>query len=154
MHDRSSPERTPVYDWTRFGRHRLRAPVGVLIDSPLGFESPGWLGTLWPAAAEPGGWARMLWTVDNTRGGWLVAERLAGGDVLEFGADHDDKLVRWYGIVDSYDAVEWLTVQGPYSEPASAYEHAQHLLARIRFEPPRRAQGRSAACTRRGARHL
>jgi hypothetical protein len=152
MHDRSSTARTPLYDWTRFGRHRLRAPAGVLIDSPLGFEPNGWLGTLWPAAAEPGGWARMLWSADNTHGGWLVPQRLAGGDVLEFGADHDHKLARWYGIVDSYDAVEWLTVQGPYPHPAAAHEHAGQLLALIRFEAPHRAQRHVATCSRQGGR--
>lgn len=113
MHDRPSSARTSVYDWTRFGRHRLRAPAGVLVDSPLRVGPHLWLGTLWPSDDEPCGWARMLWHPDHDHGGWTIPARLAGGDVLEFGADHDGHPVRWYGIVDSYDAVEWLTIQGP-----------------------------------------
>ena len=139
------------YDWSRFGRHRLRAPGGVLIDSPLGFQPHGWLGTLWRAQAEPVGWARMLWQFDAEHGGWMVPNRLAGGDVFEFGADQAGQLVRWYGIVDCYDAVEWLTVQGPYPDPAAAFQHAEVLLAQLRYSPPVPRRSQNLHCTRRRA---
>lgn len=139
---------TTSYDWTRFGRHRLRTPSGVLIDTPLGHAGTGWLGTLWPTDAQSG-WTRMLWTPNPNLGGWTIPNRIAGGDVIEFGADHAGHIVRWYGILDSYDAIEWLTLQGPYPEPASAYQHAQQLVDQLRYAPllcPRRTR---RGCTRR-----
>jgi len=136
-----------AYDWTRFGRHRLRAPGGVVIDSPVGAAGTGWLGTLWPSG-DDGGWSRMLWAAEDAVGGWLVPTRLAGGDVIEFGNDIADRAVRWYGIVDSYDAVEWLTVQGPYRDPWAAHEHAQHLLADLRYLAPLRTRTSRTRCTR------
>jgi hypothetical protein len=147
----TQPTAPIVYDWTRFGRHRLRAPAGVVIDSPLGFAGAGWLSTLWPGGNE-GGWSRMLWTPDDGAGGWAVPARLAGGDVIEFGNDLADRAVRWYGIVDSYDAVEWLTVQGPYTDPGAADDHAQQLLATIRFQTPLRTRTRRLPCSRRTSR--
>ena len=142
-----------AYDWTRFGRHRLRAPAGLVIDSPVGAAGARWLGTLWPGD-NCGEWSRMLWTPDHTGGGWLVPTRLAGGDVLEFGNDTANCPVRWYGIVDSYDAVEWLTVQGPYRDPGAAHDDAQRLLGLIRYRSPVRTGTPSRACTRRPARRL
>jgi hypothetical protein len=151
MHDRCAST-TTGYDWSRFGRHRLRAPAGVLIDSPVGFTAASWLGTLWNAETEPCGWTRMLWEGDHRCGGWIIPSRLAGGDVLEFGAQSADGIVRWYGIVDSYDAVEWLTVQGPYSDPTAAYLHAQVLLAEVRYREPLRGRTRRQECSRRQRR--
>ena len=131
-----------VYNWSRFGRHRLRVPAGVLIDSPLPGGPGAWLGTIWPDADAPGGWARMLWQPDPLGRGWIVPARLAGGDVLEFGRvspeGQDD---RWFGILDSYDAVEWLTIQGPYREPAAANDAADRALAVVRYERVRRPAG-------------
>lgn len=152
MHDHRTPT-TTGYDWSRFGRHRLRAPAGVLIDSPVGFQAESWLGTLWPSDADPCGWARMLWHADHSRGGWLIPSRLAGGDVLEFGAQADWGLVRWYGIVDSYDAVEWLTVQGPYSYPGAASDDALRQLDHLRYAPPHHMSAAHNRCIRRVARH-
>ena len=137
-----------VYDWTRFGRHRLRAPAGLVIDSPVGVAAAGWLGTLWLSENDRG-WSRMLWTPDDAGGGWLVPGRLAGGDVLEFGNDTADRPVRWYGIVDSYDAVEWLILQGPYAHPADAHNDAQRLLAQLRYQMPLRGRGPRNRCVRR-----
>jgi hypothetical protein len=129
--------RLAVYDWGRFGRHRLRVPAGVLIDSPLPASAVAWLGTLWPDDPARGGWARMIWERDRVVGrGWNIPARLAGGDVVEFGADQSGRVVRWYGIVDTYDAVEWLTLQGPYPDPAAAQYDADRRLAEIRFQPP------------------
>jgi hypothetical protein len=68
--------------------------------------------------------------------------------VLEFGNDTADRPVRWYGIVDSYDAVEWLTMQGPYRDPRAAHEHAQQLLAQLRYVAPLRAHTARPRCTR------
>lgn len=77
-----------------------------------------------PAEAEPCGWARMVWQPDHAHGGWVIPTRLAGGDVLEFGTHHAGDDRRWYGIVDCYDAVEWLTVQGPYPAPEDGDDQA------------------------------
>ena len=52
-------------------------------------------------------------------------------------------------VVDSYDAAEWLTVQGPYREPAAAYEHAQELVGQLRYAPPLRTRRTRRDCTRR-----
>jgi len=139
------------YDWSRFGRHRLRAAGGVLIDSPLGPAGHGWLGTLW-LAGDPLAWSRMLWTPDPELGGWIVPGRLAGGDVIEFGADRTGQAVRWYGIVDSYDAVEWLTLQGPYPDPCAAHQHAQQLLGHMRYRSPNRAHRTQRRCSRTPSR--
>lgn len=118
-----------------------------MIDSPVSAAAAGWLGTLWPSDND-GGWSRMLWTPADVGGGWLVPARLAGGDVLEFGNDTADRPARWYGIVDSYDAVEWLTVQGPYRDPRAAHEHAQQLLAHLRYAAPLHARVARTRCTR------
>ena len=147
MHERPSTAPHSGYDWSRFGRHRLRAPASVLIDSPLGAAGSGWLGTVWPAG-DSSGWARMLWTPNPNLGGWTIPSRLAGGDVIEFGADHDGHVVRWYGILDSYDAVEWLTLQGPYAEPCAAHGDAERILDGLRYAQARRSQHHASACTR------
>ncbi len=83
-HDPRLP--SDAYDWTRFGRHRLRAPGSIVIDRP----GPGpqlWIATVWPDPRESSGWRRMLWQPDPAYGrGWLIPERLAFGDAIEFGA--------------------------------------------------------------------
>ena len=152
MREHHTTESSHGYDWSRFGRHRLRAPAGVLIDSPLGPAGAGWLGTLWPAGDAPG-WTRMLWTPATDLGGWTIPRRLASGDVIEFGTDHVGQVVRWYGILDSYDAVEWLILRGPFRDPSAAHQHAQELLASLRFVPTARAHRSSRDCTRRPTRH-
>jgi hypothetical protein len=144
-----------AYDWGQFGRHRLRVPAGVLIDSPVSARAGVWLGTLWPDDRAPGGWTRMLWEPDVAlRRGWTVPARMAGGDVIEFGADQPGTVVRWYGIVDSYDAVEWLTLQGPYPHPAAAMRDADRLLADIRYQSPTtHVDGRHSRTTCRRRQH-
>jgi len=138
------------YDWARFGRHRFRTPGAVVVDSPLPPAGAGWMATVWPDQLAPGGWGRMPWQPDPTYGrGWLIPERLALGDVLEFGA-HGPADDRWYGILDSYEVAAWLTVQGPYPEPAAALAEAERLLASERYLPaldtqPRREPTRPCA---------
>lgn len=125
------------YDWARFGRHRFRTPGAVVVDKPLPAARAGWMATVWPDAAVPGGWARMLWQPDPAFGrGWLIPDRLALGDVLEFGAYRPVGDARWYGILDSYEVAAWLTVQGPYPDPAAALVEADRLLAGERYLPP------------------
>ena len=128
-----------AYDWTQFGRHRLRAADGAIIDLPVpvGAGRHVWVATMWPDPHVDGGWARALWQPHPTTGrGWRIPLQLAAGDVLEFGADTPQQPVRWYGIMDSYEVDRWATVQGPYPHPAAAYEEAQRLLALERYVPP------------------
>ncbi len=149
------------YDWVRFGRHRFRTPGAVVVDSPLPLAGAGWMATVWPDAAVPGGWARMLWQPDPACGrGWLIPDRLALGDVLEFGAHRPGgdahspagADARWYGILDSYEVAAWLTAQGPYPDPAAAFAEAERLLAGERYLPPLDTQQRHGS-TRPCARH-
>ncbi|MEX2290532.1 MAG: hypothetical protein WD794_09435 [Mycobacteriales bacterium] len=103
----------------------------------------------------------MLWQPDPTYGrGWLIPDRLALGDVLEFGTRTPaGSGARWYGILDSYEVAAWLTMQGPYPNPAAALAEAERLLAGERYLPPLDAQPLRAPtrpCTRlprRRARH-
>ena len=141
------------YDWARFGRHRFRTPGAVVVDSPLA-AGGGWMATVWPDPHVPGGWGRMLWQPDPAYGrGWLIPDRLALGDVLEFGTHRPDGAgARWYGIVDSYEVAAWLTVQGPYPDAGAAVADAERLLAGERYLPPLDAQPQHEA-TRPCARH-
>ena len=87
---RSAATGQPVYDWTRFGRHRLRAPDAVIVDLPVPVAAARqvWVATVWPDSRVAGGWARLAWEVDqDTQRGWRLPMQLAAGDVLEFGAD-------------------------------------------------------------------
>lgn len=156
--DPSMPDSS--YDWARFGRHRFRTPAAVMVDSPLPSAGAGWMATVWPDPHAAGGWGRMLWQPDPAYGrGWLVPDRLALGDVLEFGAHSPAGGGRWYGILDSYEVAAWLTVQGPYPDPAAALAEADRLLAGERYLPPLDAQPRREPMTpcvshpRRRARH-
>jgi hypothetical protein len=132
------PPQPRGYDWSRFGRHRLRAPASVVIDLPVPTDAASHVGvaSVWPDALVPGGWQRMLWDVDQCTGrGWVLPQQLAAGDVLEFGADNPAGPVRWYGVLDSYEFDRWLIVQGPYPHAAAAYDEAQRLLGLERFLP-------------------
>lgn len=135
----AGPEPTATgYDWSRLGRHRLRAPIAVVIDVPVPIE-PGarpWVATVWPDPHTAGGWARDLWDVDHERSGWALPGVLAAGDILEFGADTAAGPVRWYGIMDSFVEDSHMTVQGPYPGPAAAWTEAQRLLDIDRYRPP------------------
>jgi len=118
------------------------------------------MATVWPDPEVLGGWARMPWQPDPAHGrGWLIPEQLALGDVLEFGAHGPAGDARWYGILDSYEVAAWLTVQGPYPEPAAAFAEAERLLASERYLPaietqPRREPARPCARQpRRRSRH-
>ena len=134
------------YDWARFGRHRFRTPAAVVVDSPLPPAGPGWMATVWPDAGVPGGWGRMLWQPDPAYGRrWLIPDRLALGDVLEFGSHNLAGGGRWYGILDSYEVAAWLTVQGPYPNAAAALAEADRLLADERYLPPLEASPRRAS---------
>ena len=74
-------------DFATFGRHRFRAPIGIVIDTPFPIVG-GWVGVIWPDPTDPAGWRRMQWQQDQSAGrGWLIPERLAYADVVEFGSD-------------------------------------------------------------------
>jgi hypothetical protein len=137
------------YDWTRFGRHRLRTPAAVVIDHPL--DQAGWAATVLADPTQPGGWSRLCWERTPIAVGWALPTRLALGDVVEFGT-HARPSARWYGIVDAYEPGGWLTLQGPYSGPDAAAWDAARLLAAERYLPPLLADphnGAATPCTRR-----
>lgn len=128
-----------AYDWSRFGRHRLRTPAAIVIDTPLALAGQAWTATMWPDARLPGGWGRLVWELDpQAARGWLLPEALAMGDIIEFGVNSPSRSLRWYGIVDSYDVDAWLTLQGPYPHPATAHHDAERLLAPLRYSNPLR----------------
>lgn len=130
-----SPRPVSGYDWTRHGRHRLRAPDAVIVEVPLpvAADSQMWVATIWPDQRLAGGWNRALW--EPTGRGWRLPHQLAAGDVIEFGADTPRAPVRWFGILDSYEPDRWATFQGPYPTPHDAWTDAQRLLALERFQP-------------------
>jgi hypothetical protein len=141
------------YDWSRFGRHRLRAPASVVIDVPVPTVSYVIVSSVWPDPKVPGGWARRPWAIDPLTGrGWVLPQQVAAGDVIEFAATTGGGWQRWNGVLDSYEFDRWLTVQGPYPDAAAAHDDAQRLLALERFLPALDAQPR-AADTARCTRH-
>jgi len=141
------------YDWSRFGRHRLRAPASVVIDVPIPTASHISVSTGWPDARTPGGWARLPWELDPRTGrGWVLPQQLAAGDVIEFAANTADGWVLWYGVLDSYEFDRWVTVQGPYPDAAAAHDDAQRLLGLERFLPALDVQPRASECGRRTTR--
>jgi hypothetical protein len=118
---------TPPSTWDQFGRHRFRAPIGIVIDTPFPIAG-GWVAVIWPDPADRSGWRRLLWQHDTDAGrGWLIPERLAYADVIEFGSDPTGAR-RWYGIVQKYEPGQWLTVQGPFLTPVEAGRAADQLL--------------------------
>lgn len=131
------PLPSPRYDYTRFGRHRLRTPNGAVIDLPVptALAARVWVATIWPEPHASDSWARQLWVPEPTGRGWVLPLELAGCDVVEFGADTLHQPVRWYGILNSYEVDRWTTVQGPYRHPGDAWTDAQRQLATVRFEP-------------------
>lgn len=158
-HGATDPLPAGGYDWTRFGRHRLRTPAGVVVDVPFPTDtvSHAWVATAWPDARVAGGWARLPWQVEPVTGrGWLVPQQLAAGDVLEFGAHTTAGWLQWHGVLDSYEFDRWLTIQGPYPDAAEAHDDAQRLLAAERFLPALDADPRHAVeptpCNRRPRR--
>lgn len=144
MHNRPASEHrratAVIYDFSHFGRHRLRAPNATIIDLPIAMSRTStqvWVATIWPDPHAPAGWARQLWELDpNTGRGWILPQELAAGDVIEFGADTPERAIRWYGIMDSYEVDRWATLQGPYDHPVAAYDDAQRLLALERYATP------------------
>jgi|GEM_PF-4907307 len=136
------------YDWTRFGRHRLRAAASTVLDHPV--SAGGWVATAVADPHQPGGWTRLTWQPAPTRG-WLLPSRLALGDIVEFGHDQ----TQWWGIVDSYEPGGWLTVQGPYANPGDAAREAELLLAAERYlapVEPERPRHANRSCSRRRQR--
>ena len=114
--------------WTQYGRHRFRAPIGIVIDTPFPMNG-GWVAVIWPDPTDPAGWRRLLWQADTSAGrGWLIPERLAYADVIEFGSDPTGAQ-RWYGIVERYEPGQWLTLQGPFPTPHDADRAAEQLLS-------------------------
>jgi hypothetical protein len=132
----TAAENTPPSTWDQFGRHRFRAPIGIMIDTPFPIAG-GWVAVIWPDPGDPSGWRRLLWQHDTTTGrGWLIPERLAYADVIEFGSDPAGAR-RWYGIVEKYEPGQWLTVQGPFPTPVEAGREADRLLNPTQHEPQR-----------------
>ena len=138
----TAPNRPPA-TWTAFGRHRFRAPVGIVIDAPFPIAG-GWVAVIWPDAADPTGWRRLLWQADAIAGrGWLIPERLAYADVVEFGSDPTGAQ-RWYGIVESYEPGTWLALRGPFATPDDANRAADQLLSPGQHVPQRPPTNRAS----------
>ena len=98
-----------------------------MIDTPFPIVG-GWVAIIWPDPNDPAGWRRIVWQPDTTTGrGWLIPERLAYADVIEFGSDPAGAQ-RWYGIVETYEPGQWLTLRGPFTTPTAANIEANKLL--------------------------
>ena len=136
------PTMPPAYDWTKFGRHRLRAPDGTMIKAPrprrVRAAGVGGHDVARPRCRRRLG-PRPAWQPhprEPAAAGASPPPGAAAGDVLEFGADTPLQPIRWYGIMDSYEVDRWATVQGPYPHPGAAYDEAQRLLTLERYVPP------------------
>jgi hypothetical protein len=145
----------PENRWQQLGRHRFRAPVGSIIDTPFPIVD-GWVAIIWPDPATPVGWQRLVWSPDPVTGrGWFIPDRIALGDIVEFGSDPNGTR-RWYGIVDGYEPGTWLTLQGPYPTPDEASTTAAQLLAAEQHAEPMpvpHATKASAPCHRQRRGH-
>ena len=125
--------------WSTFGKHRFRAPIGIVVDAPFPMAG-GWMAIIWPDPTDPAGWRRLVWEADTDAGrGWLIPERLAYADVIEFGSDPTGAQ-RWYGVVESYEPGSWHTLHGPYATPADAHRAAETLLQPDRHVPQPRSE--------------
>jgi len=93
------------YDWSRFGRHRLRTAAAVLLDHPI--SPSGWAATVWADSVDPSGWRGFRWE-PGAAGGWELPSRFVLGDVVELGSGS----ARWVGVVDGYEPGGWLTSEG------------------------------------------
>ena len=146
---------TPSSTWEQFGSHRVRAPIGIVIDTPFPIIG-GWVAAIWPDPDDPAGWRRLLWQRDEPTGrGWLIPERLAYADVIEFGLDPAGTR-RWYGLVEQYEPGQWLTLRGPFANPADAERAADAMLNPAQHDPERRpashARTRLERCHAHGPR--
>jgi len=125
--------------WEVDGLHALRVVDAVVIDLPLP-SVPGdvrWVASIWSDPDPAVGWLRDLWVpVGEPRAGWRLSDRLAFGDVVEFGGDVGPEARRWYGVVTSYDGA-WLVLEGPRSDPTSAERLAERRLDERRHRPRR-----------------
>ena len=127
LHRRNPSPPAAATNFATVGRHRFRAPIGIVIDTPFPIVG-GWVAVIWSDATEAAGWRRLLWQPDQSAGrGWLIPERLAYADVVEFGSDPTGTQ-RWYGIVERYEPGQWLTLQGPFSTPSDAEQAADRML--------------------------
>jgi hypothetical protein len=139
----------PPSTWQQFGSHRMRAPIGIVIDTPFPIVG-GWVAAIWPDATDPAGWRRLLWQRDEPTGrGWLVPERLAFADVVEFGSDPAGTR-RWYGLVEQYEPGQWLGLRGPFANPADAERAAEQLLdpQLLTANPKKLHHRRATGCSR------
>jgi len=116
-------------------RHVFRVAHGSLLDNPLD-PDPGshvWVATIWPDREHLGGWGRLTWDRHPTGRGWTINPMTHLGDVIEFGADTEAAIARWYGYVQNADETS-LHVVGPFTDPSRASNDAQASLVRWRIE--------------------
>ena len=108
-------------DFATLDRHVLRVADGSLLDNPLDVD-PGsqvWIATIWPDRQQPGGWGRLIWHRHPSGRGWTIHPLTHLGDVIEFGADTEVGVDRWYGY--SIDAESFsLALVGPHAGPGEA----------------------------------
>lgn len=143
--------KVPTTGWDSHGQHRFRSPAGILIDAPFPIFG-GWVAVIWADPTESAGWRRVVWQADTATGrGWLIPDRLAYADIVEFGSDPTGTQ-RWYGIVESYEPGQWLTLQGSFATPSDADRAAERLLAPdqhvAEHRPTLPTRARQQACCR------
>ena len=105
-----------------------------IVGNPLD-PNPGshvWVATIWPDREQPGGWGRLCWDRHPSGRGWTIHPLTHLGDVIEFGADRNDSIDRWYGYVQSAEETS-LHIVGPFAEPSGASDDARASLVNWRI---------------------
>jgi hypothetical protein len=114
-----------LQEFASLDRHAFRVACGVLLDVPLAADrdSHKWVATIWRDDSIDAGWARLLWERHPTNRGWVVHPLTHVGDVVEFGADTESALDRWYGYVTEIGPLRLILV-GPFETPNEAASDA------------------------------
>ena len=116
---------------TKFGR---RVAHGALIDNALepAAGSYAWVATIWRDASDPSGWRRLVWDHHPTGRGWIIHPMTHLADIIEFGADLNGVLDRWYGYASHADAASF-SIVGPFELPNEAAVDAAASLGKWRL---------------------
>ena len=86
-----------------------------------------WIATIWPYRQQPGRWGRLRWDRHPSGRGWAIHPLTHLDDVIEFGADGEAGLDRWYGFTIDAGSTS-LCLVGPYATPVEACDDGSRSL--------------------------